>query len=163
MPPRDPRFAARRETQRKDYRRDHSVCSEGQTRGGPKHHRWVFGIYATNLTGLPLTVVQNPTLSFLDRDKVHASFAADVPAEVAAFMADSQVPWGLDDSSCGTCLYSKLLAGARGRRTVKHMRTLSLEAEIALGALSPNGRASSRAGQSWLVPSGAFAVRRLIG
>ena len=33
---------------------------------------------------------------FLDRDKFHASFAADVPAEVAAFMADSQVPWGLD-------------------------------------------------------------------
>jgi pimeloyl-ACP methyl ester carboxylesterase len=33
---------------------------------------------------------------FLDRDKFHASFAADVPAEEAAFMADSQVPWGVD-------------------------------------------------------------------
>jgi pimeloyl-ACP methyl ester carboxylesterase len=33
---------------------------------------------------------------FLDRDKFAASFAADVPAEQAAFMADSQVPWGLD-------------------------------------------------------------------
>ena len=33
---------------------------------------------------------------FLDRDKFHASFAADVPAELAAFMADSQVPWGVD-------------------------------------------------------------------
>jgi pimeloyl-ACP methyl ester carboxylesterase len=33
---------------------------------------------------------------FLDRDKFHASFAADVPAEQAAFMADSQVPWGVD-------------------------------------------------------------------
>jgi pimeloyl-ACP methyl ester carboxylesterase len=33
---------------------------------------------------------------FLDRDKFHASFAADVPAGQAAFMADSQVPWGVD-------------------------------------------------------------------
>lgn len=32
---------------------------------------------------------------FLDRDKFHASFAADIPAEQAAFMADSQVPWGV--------------------------------------------------------------------
>jgi len=33
---------------------------------------------------------------FLDRDKFHDSFAGDVSAEAAAFMADSQVPWGLD-------------------------------------------------------------------
>jgi len=33
---------------------------------------------------------------FLDRDKFAASFAADVPAREAAFMADSQVPWGVD-------------------------------------------------------------------
>jgi pimeloyl-ACP methyl ester carboxylesterase len=33
---------------------------------------------------------------FLDRDKFAASFAADVPAEQAEFMADSQVPWGVD-------------------------------------------------------------------
>ena len=33
---------------------------------------------------------------FLDRDKFHASFAGDVPADLAAFMADSQVPWGVD-------------------------------------------------------------------
>lgn len=32
---------------------------------------------------------------FLDRAKFHASFAADVDAEKAAFMADSQVPWGV--------------------------------------------------------------------
>jgi pimeloyl-ACP methyl ester carboxylesterase len=31
---------------------------------------------------------------FLDREKFPASFAADVDAELAAFMADSQVPWG---------------------------------------------------------------------
>jgi pimeloyl-ACP methyl ester carboxylesterase len=32
---------------------------------------------------------------FLDRSKFHASFAADVGDEEAAFMADSQVPWGV--------------------------------------------------------------------
>jgi pimeloyl-ACP methyl ester carboxylesterase len=32
---------------------------------------------------------------FLDREKFHESFAADVSAEEAAFMADSQVPWGV--------------------------------------------------------------------
>jgi pimeloyl-ACP methyl ester carboxylesterase len=31
---------------------------------------------------------------FLDRDKFHASFAADLRADLAAFMAASQVPWG---------------------------------------------------------------------
>ena len=33
---------------------------------------------------------------FLDRSKFPASFAADVNAEKAAFMADSQVPWGVE-------------------------------------------------------------------
>ena len=33
---------------------------------------------------------------FLDRDKFAASFAADVPEGLASFMADAQVPWGLD-------------------------------------------------------------------
>ncbi|MDB5219917.1 MAG: Alpha/beta hydrolase [Myxococcaceae bacterium] len=33
---------------------------------------------------------------FLDKAKFHAAFAADVDAERAAFMADSQVPWGLE-------------------------------------------------------------------
>src|SRR5947209_2536219 len=32
---------------------------------------------------------------FLDRDKFAASFAGDLPAQQAAFMADSQVPWGV--------------------------------------------------------------------
>jgi pimeloyl-ACP methyl ester carboxylesterase len=32
---------------------------------------------------------------FLDRDKFGASFAGDLPAKQAAFMADSQVPWGV--------------------------------------------------------------------
>jgi pimeloyl-ACP methyl ester carboxylesterase len=33
---------------------------------------------------------------FLDREKFPASFAADVDAELAAFMADSKVPWGVE-------------------------------------------------------------------
>src|SRR5436309_3563583 len=33
---------------------------------------------------------------FLDRAKFHDSFAGDVDADEAAFMADSQVPWGVD-------------------------------------------------------------------
>jgi pimeloyl-ACP methyl ester carboxylesterase len=33
---------------------------------------------------------------FLDKAKFPASFAADVAAEKAAFMADSQVPWGVE-------------------------------------------------------------------
>ncbi len=33
---------------------------------------------------------------FLDREKFAHSFAADLPADEAAFMADSQVPWGVE-------------------------------------------------------------------
>jgi pimeloyl-ACP methyl ester carboxylesterase len=33
---------------------------------------------------------------FLDKAKFHGAFAADVDAEKAGFMADSQVPWGVD-------------------------------------------------------------------
>ena len=33
---------------------------------------------------------------FLDREKFHARFAGDLSAEQAAFMADSQVPWGVE-------------------------------------------------------------------
>ncbi|MER5932423.1 alpha/beta hydrolase [Streptomyces sp. NPDC002054] len=43
----------------------------------------------------PILPPQNGFL-FLDRDRFAASFAADVPENVAAFMADSQVPWGVD-------------------------------------------------------------------
>jgi pimeloyl-ACP methyl ester carboxylesterase len=36
---------------------------------------------------------------FLDREKFHESFAADLSAEEAAFMADSQVPWAVESLS----------------------------------------------------------------
>jgi pimeloyl-ACP methyl ester carboxylesterase len=51
--------------------------------------------------GFPADGPQPPILPprdgflLLDRDKFHASFAADLPADVATFMADSQVPWGV--------------------------------------------------------------------
>ena len=33
---------------------------------------------------------------YLDKEKFHDSFAGDVSEEQAAFMADSQVPWGVE-------------------------------------------------------------------
>lgn len=47
--------------------------------------------------GAPVPPILPPVdgLLLLDRDKFHASFAADLPAEQAAFLADSQVPWGV--------------------------------------------------------------------
>ena len=48
--------------------------------------------------GAPVPPILPPTdgFLFLDRDKFAASFAADLPAGQAAFMADSQVPWGVN-------------------------------------------------------------------
>ncbi|MGW6280304.1 alpha/beta fold hydrolase [Kribbella sp. NPDC055071] len=48
--------------------------------------------------GAPVPPILPPKddLLFLDRDKFHESFAGDLPADEAAFMADSQVPWGVD-------------------------------------------------------------------
>jgi pimeloyl-ACP methyl ester carboxylesterase len=48
--------------------------------------------------GAPVPPILPPVngFLFLDREKFHASFAADLPAEQAAFMADSQVPWGVN-------------------------------------------------------------------
>jgi pimeloyl-ACP methyl ester carboxylesterase len=48
--------------------------------------------------GAPVPPILSPQdgYLFLDRTQFRASFAADVSAEAAAFMADSQVPWGLE-------------------------------------------------------------------
>jgi pimeloyl-ACP methyl ester carboxylesterase len=45
---------------------------------------------------VPPILPPNNGFLFLDRNKFHGSFAGDLPAGQAAFMADSQVPWGLD-------------------------------------------------------------------
>src|SRR6476661_1471262 len=56
----------------------------------------------TLIEGFPKDGPQPPILPpqdgflFLDREKFHDSFAADVDADLAEFMADSQVPWGLE-------------------------------------------------------------------
>jgi pimeloyl-ACP methyl ester carboxylesterase len=48
--------------------------------------------------GAPVAPILPPRdgFLFLDRGKFHASFAGDLPGDVAEFMADSQVPWGVD-------------------------------------------------------------------
>ena len=48
--------------------------------------------------GAPVPPILPPSDGFLllDREKFAESFAADVDAETAAFMADAQVPWGMD-------------------------------------------------------------------
>jgi pimeloyl-ACP methyl ester carboxylesterase len=59
------------------------------------------------ISGFPKDQPQPPILPpkdgflFLDRDQFHDSFAGDLPADDAAFMADSQVPWGVD-ATAGT-------------------------------------------------------------
>ena len=48
--------------------------------------------------GAPVPPILPPTdgFLFLDKQKFAASFAADVDAATAKFMADSQVPWGVN-------------------------------------------------------------------
>ena len=56
----------------------------------------------TLIAGFPAAGPQPPILPpkngflFQDRDKFHTSFGAGLPADLGAFMADSQVPWGVD-------------------------------------------------------------------
>jgi pimeloyl-ACP methyl ester carboxylesterase len=48
--------------------------------------------------GAPVPPILPPVdgFLFLDREKFADSFAADLPADEAAFMADSQLPWGVE-------------------------------------------------------------------
>src|SRR5258708_177149 len=48
--------------------------------------------------GAPVPPILPPVdgFLFLDREQFHDSFAGDVDADDAAFMSDSQVPWGAD-------------------------------------------------------------------
>jgi pimeloyl-ACP methyl ester carboxylesterase len=58
----------------------------------------VSGLIKNPTPGAPVPPILPPQdgYLFLDRTKFRASFAADVSADTAAFMADSQVPWGLE-------------------------------------------------------------------
>jgi pimeloyl-ACP methyl ester carboxylesterase len=58
----------------------------------------VYSLIASPPPGAPVPPILPPLNGFLllDRDKFHASFAGDVPADAAEFMADSQVPSGID-------------------------------------------------------------------
>jgi pimeloyl-ACP methyl ester carboxylesterase len=58
----------------------------------------VSSLIANPAPGAPVPPILPPVdgFLFLDREKFAASFAGDVRPELAAFMGDSQVPWGLD-------------------------------------------------------------------
>jgi pimeloyl-ACP methyl ester carboxylesterase len=58
----------------------------------------VSSLIANPAPGAPVPPILPPQdgFLFLDRAKFAASFAADVDPQLAAFMADSQVPWGLE-------------------------------------------------------------------
>jgi pimeloyl-ACP methyl ester carboxylesterase len=58
----------------------------------------VSSLLANPAPGAPVPPILAPVdgYLFLDREKFAASFAADVQPNVASFMADSQVPWGLE-------------------------------------------------------------------
>ncbi len=55
-------------------------------------------LIANPVPGAPVPPILPPQdgLLLLDRSKFAASFAGDVDEELAKFMADSQVPWGVD-------------------------------------------------------------------
>src|SRR5262250_2685419 len=63
----------------------------------PDRGESVSSLIANPAPGAPVPPILPPQdgFLFLDRAKFAASFAADVEPDLAAFMADSQVPWGV--------------------------------------------------------------------
>jgi pimeloyl-ACP methyl ester carboxylesterase len=85
---------------------------------------------------------------FLDRDKVPASFAGDLPLDEARFMADSQVPWGVD-----------ALAGAVGEPAWRSKPSWYLVATDDRMIPPPAQRAmAERAGASVAEASGSHSI-----
>jgi pimeloyl-ACP methyl ester carboxylesterase len=64
----------------------------------PDKHESVQTLISNPAPGAPVPPILPPADGFLllDPEKFAASFAGDVNPDMAAFMADSQVPWGLD-------------------------------------------------------------------
>jgi pimeloyl-ACP methyl ester carboxylesterase len=64
----------------------------------PDQGESVSSLIANPPPGAPVPPILPPVDGFLllDKTKFAASFAADVDAETASFMADSQVPWGVE-------------------------------------------------------------------
>jgi pimeloyl-ACP methyl ester carboxylesterase len=64
----------------------------------PDKDESVNSLLADPAPGAPVPPILPPVdgFLFLDRDKFAASFAADLPEQEAAFLADSQVPWSVD-------------------------------------------------------------------
>jgi len=64
----------------------------------PDRGESVSSLIANPAPGAPVPPILPPQdgFLFLDRSKFAASFAADIDPELASFMADSQVPWGLE-------------------------------------------------------------------
>jgi hypothetical protein len=64
----------------------------------PRPRESVNTLIADPPSGAPVPPILPPQdgFLFLDKDKFAASFTADVNPELAAFMADSEVPWGVD-------------------------------------------------------------------
>jgi hypothetical protein len=87
-------------------------------------------------------------LSFLDRSKFAASFAADVDPELAAFMAGSQVPWGV-----------KALEGEVSRPSWKSKpNSYVIETEYKMIPPDAQRAMSKRAGSNTLEVKGSHAV-----
>ena len=56
----------------------------------------ILGKSPPGVTMMPPILPPQDGFLFLDREKMPASFAADLSADEGAFMADSQVPWGVE-------------------------------------------------------------------
>jgi pimeloyl-ACP methyl ester carboxylesterase len=85
---------------------------------------------------------------FLDRDKFPESFAGDLPLDEARFMADSQVPWGVD-----------ALAGAVGEPAWRSKPSWYLVATDDRMIPPPAQRAmAERAGASVAEASGSHSI-----
>src|ERR671921_200064 len=56
----------------------------------------ILGKAPPGVTMMPPILPPQDGFLFLDREKMPASFAADLSADEGAFMADSQVPWGVE-------------------------------------------------------------------